>query len=377
LLGWGTARNVPDVPLPAGTHSTYLGILYKHGLVGLGAYLALLALIWRGTRPLEATACRVDPWARTLLVAGRWSLIAVLIDGITSTPAADTMALAMIWLGFGITVACRSLTSVSGAPQAEQRECAWVLGVRVASLTTAELTQRVIQLAQARRHALVLNVNAHCLNLAYQRPWLRDMLNQAELVFCDGAGVLLAAHLLGQGIVERITYAEWMWRLAAAANEAKVSLAFVGARPGVAVEAAHHLGECYPDLCVRALHDGYFAKDNDAPENLAVISAINAMRPHILVVGFGMPLQEQWLAANWHRIDAGVALTGGGVFDYVSGSRRRAPSWMTHHALEWLGRLFIEPRRLWRRYLIGNPVFMWRVVKQRVGIDRWPTPPAT
>ena len=94
----------------------------------------------------------------------------------------------------------------------------------------------------------------------------------------------------------------------------------------------------------------------------------NAVKPNILIVGFGTPLKERWLMENWDRIEVNVALTGGAVFDYVSGELRRAPRWMTDHGLEWLARLIIEPCRLWKRYLIGNPLFLWRVLKQRLGL---------
>ena len=83
-----------------------------------------------------------------------------------------------------------------------------------------------------------------------------------------------------------------------------------------------------------------------------------------------MPLQEHWLMENWHRIESNIALTGGAVFDYVSGDLRRAPRWMNENGLEWLGRLVIEPRRLWRRYLVGNPHFLYRVFRQRLGLLR-------
>ena len=74
---------------------------------------------------------------------------------------------------------------------------------------------------------------------------------------------------------------------------------------------------------------------------------------------------------NWAGIEANVALTGGAVFDYISGELRRAPRWMTDNGLEWLGRLLIEPRRLWRRYVVGNPLFLLRVLKQRLGLQRF------
>ncbi|MGC9359772.1 MAG: O-antigen ligase family protein, partial [Anaerolineae bacterium] len=206
VLGWGTAREAPELALPAGTHSTYLGILYKHGAVGLAAFAYLLALVWRHTRPIEASAENGKPtWSRALLLGGRWSLVAVLVDGLTSMPSVDTMAITLIWMGFGAVIAGRKLLQGKETDDSGDHGVAHVLGVRVHSLSASDLTTRVVDLARRREHALVLNVNAHCLNLAYTRPWLRDLLNRAELVFCDGAGVMLAARLLGQRIVERIT----------------------------------------------------------------------------------------------------------------------------------------------------------------------------
>ncbi|MEZ4642784.1 MAG: WecB/TagA/CpsF family glycosyltransferase [Chloroflexota bacterium] len=84
-----------------------------------------------------------------------------------------------------------------------------------------------------------------------------------------------------------------------------------------------------------------------------------------------MPVQEKWLLENRENLNVNVIMTGGAVFDYVSGELQRAPKWMTDNGLEWLGRLLIEPRRLWRRYLVGNPVFLWRVLKQRLGLLRF------
>lgn len=186
-------------------------------------------------------------------------------------------------------------------------------------------------------------------------------MNQSEIDFCDGSGVILAARLLGFRIPERITYADWMWRLADYASQNQFSLFFVGGKAGVADKAAEVLRSRFPDLRIVGTQQGYFHKAAGDPENESVLEQINLTKPNIVVVGFGMPLQEKWLAENWARIDANIALTGGAVFDYVSGDLHRAPAWMTRYGLEWLGRLIIEPRRLWRRYLIGNPLFLWRV----------------
>jgi len=240
-----------------------------------------------------------------------------------------------------------------------------VLGVRIQPLTVEQLLAQIQTSITTASHACIPHVNVHGLNLAYKHRWLRDFLNQADLVFCDGAGVMLAARILGSYIPQRITYADWMWQLAEFAALRGWSFFFLGGQPGVAQKAADRLQARFPGLRIAGSYHGYFDKTPGSAENAAVIRAINIAKPDLLIVGFGMPVQERWLMENWHRVAAHVALTGGAVFDYVSGEVRRAPSWMTDHGLEWLGRLVIEPRRLWRRYLVGNPLFLWRVILQR------------
>lgn len=241
-----------------------------------------------------------------------------------------------------------------------------ILGVQVHPLTVDQLHEELAQLIETDSHAEVLHVNVHGMNLSADNPWLRDYLNQAEIVFCDGAGIILGARILGQHIPERITYADWMWQLAEFAAARGYSFYFLGAKPGIAQTAADRMIARFPELKIVGVRDGYFNKDNGHPDNEAVLADINAARPNILIVGMGMPMQERWLLDNWNRIDANIALTGGAVFDYISGDLKRAPTWMTDNGLEWLGRLLIEPRRLWQRYIVGNPVFLARVIRERL-----------
>jgi N-acetylglucosaminyldiphosphoundecaprenol N-acetyl-beta-D-mannosaminyltransferase len=242
-----------------------------------------------------------------------------------------------------------------------------ILGVTVHPVTVAELNQCIAELVQSGAHAVVANVNAHFFNLAYRQPELRRFQNAAELVFCDGAGVMLAARILGQRIPQRITYADWIWQLAEFAEPQGFSFFFLGARPGIAQRGAERLCARFPHLRVVGTQHGFFDRTPGGVENQAVIARINALQPDILLLGMGMPLQERWLMQNWARVRARVALTGGAVFDYLAGELPRAPRWLTDHGLEWLGRLAIEPRRLWRRYLLGNPLFLWHVLQQRTG----------
>ena len=244
-----------------------------------------------------------------------------------------------------------------------------MLGVGVDPITVGELHAGIKRLAAAGAggRGTVLNVNANCLNLLYTDAALRGFFEGADLVFCDGAGVMLAARLLGERIPERITYADWVWRLAAFAEAEGLSLFLLGAAPGVVERAAQRLGTLHPGLRILGAEHGHFDHSPGSTENEAVLQKVNAAKPDILIVGLGMPLQERWLMENRAAIDANVALTGGAVFDYVSGGLRRGPRLLTDNGFEWLARLLVEPRRLWRRYLIGNPLFLFRVLRQRLG----------
>lgn len=245
-----------------------------------------------------------------------------------------------------------------------------ILGLHVCPLRVEELNRRLLALIRQQHRAVVPNINVHFANLACRHPWLRDFFNHAPLNFCDGAGIMLGARLLGQHIPERITYADWLWDLAAFAERHDLSLYFLGGRPGVAEKSAAGVRRRHPKIRIVGTAHGFFDKKTGSAENRAVIANINRVRPDILIVAFGMPLQEQWLAENWLEVQAGLALTGGAVFDYISGHLRRPPAWMCRNGLEWLGRLLIEPRRLWKRYLIGNVVFLWRVLRQRFAAGR-------
>ncbi len=247
---------------------------------------------------------------------------------------------------------------------------AHILGVHIHALSLNHLLSLVAQMIGCNERAIITYVNVHGLNLAATLPWFRACLNQSTIVFCDGFGVKWGARVLGYHLPQRFTPPDWLDQLAKVASQQHFTLYLIGARPGVAAKAAACLQERFSSLEIVGTHHGYFDKTLGHPDHEVVINAINAAKPHILIVGFGMPLQERWLMENWERIDAHVALTVGAAFDYMSGEVRRGPRWMTDHGLEWLARLIIEPRRLWRRYIIGNPRFLWRVLKQRLGLLR-------
>ena len=251
-------------------------------------------------------------------------------------------------------------------PILSQIDSVEVLGVRIHTCSVRQLLSLVGQ-AILRRERLVLTyANVYALNLAYEQAWFRDFLNQSDITFCDGFGVKWGASLLGHTIPHRYAPPDWLDHLAAMSERHGYSVALLGAREGVAEQCADVWQRRFPALRIVDTYHGYFDKTPGSAENEAVIARLNAAQPDILIVGFGMPLQEQWLRENGPRLHARVVLPVGAAFDYLTGTVRRGPRWMTDHGLEWLARLVIEPRRLWRRYVVGNPLFVWRVLRQRV-----------
>jgi len=226
----------------------------------------------------------------------------------------------------------------------------------------AEMLRRITGWVRDGQPRRVMYVNAHVLNQSLEQEPLRTALNQADLVYCDGYGVRLAAKALEVQIPHRMTGADWIWDLAALCEATGRSVYLLGSEPGYAAEAADRLHARHPRLTIAGTHHGYF--EVGSPHDERVVEEINACRPDILLVGMGTPKQELWVQRNAARLDAGVLWTVGALFDYVSGRTPRAPGWLADNGLEWIFRLAVEPKRMWRRYLLGNPVFVSRVMTQ-------------
>ena len=225
-----------------------------------------------------------------------------------------------------------------------------------------ELLRMVTGWVGSGRRRRVMYVNAHVLNQSQARPDLREALRSSDLVYCDGYGVRVAAKALDLPTPHRMTGADWIWSLAALCEERSQSIYLLGSEPGVAGTAAERLRRWYPRLEISGCHHGFF--DIGSPHADRVVEDINARRPDILLVGMGTPKQELWVQEYAEHLDVDVFWTVGALFDYVSGRRPRAPGWRADKGLEWIFRLGIEPQRMWRRYLLGNPVFLSRVMAQ-------------
>jgi N-acetylglucosaminyldiphosphoundecaprenol N-acetyl-beta-D-mannosaminyltransferase len=225
-----------------------------------------------------------------------------------------------------------------------------------------DLLSTVSSWAGQRRTRRVMYVNAHVVNQSQATPGLAEALRRADLVYCDGYGVRLAARALHLEVPHRMTGADWIWSLAALCQRSEASIYLLGSEPPIARQAAARLARWYPGLEIVGAHHGFF--DLDSPHNERVIEDIVEAHPRIVLVGMGTPKQELWVDRYADRLGDAVVWTVGALFDYVSGHTPRAPRWLADNGLEWIFRLAIEPHRMWRRYLIGNPVFLSRVLAE-------------
>ena len=238
-----------------------------------------------------------------------------------------------------------------------------IFGVPVETDPPAQLLRRIVDHARRRERVRVAYVNAHVLNQSQSNSELFDALRASDLVYCDGYGVRLAARLIGLQVPFRMTGADWIWGIAALCEESGHSLYLLGSDPGSSAEAAAALRRWYPRLDVRGTHHGYF--EIESPHSERVLEHIAENQPDILLVGMGTPAQELWVQANRDRIEAPVVWTVGALFDFLGGRVPRALAWLADNGLEWIFRLAVEPRRMWRRYLLGNPAFLYRVLRER------------
>ena len=240
-----------------------------------------------------------------------------------------------------------------------------ILQTRFHKVTVTQLIEYLVAAATLEKKTTVGNVNVRAMNLAHDIHWYREFLNSSDLVFCDGFGVILGAKLLGYSIESkhRMTCPDFIENLALSCEQQNVSLFLLAGQPGVVDKTISKLKAIAPRLRING-HHGYF--DKSGAENNYVIEKINKFNPGILYVGFGMPLQEKWILDNFSRIEAHVFLPLGACLDFYTNTVYRGPIWMTDRGLEWMTRLFTEPQRLWQRYFVGNPLFLYRVMKQLI-----------
>ncbi|MDP9457479.1 MAG: WecB/TagA/CpsF family glycosyltransferase [Actinomycetota bacterium] len=242
-----------------------------------------------------------------------------------------------------------------------------LLGVRVNSLTEGGLYALIREAAVQDRRYLVLNHNLHSLYLYHHDPAFRKLYDHADYVHADGMPLVWAARLLGHGLTRenRLTSVDWLPSVLKSCASDGLRIFLLGSKPGVPEKAAARFVDDAPDLQIYT-HHGYFDATPGSPENERVLREISDYRPHALMVGMGMPLQERWILENLDRLQANTIWNLGAFMDYSAGAVPTPPRWMARLGFEWLARFAAEPGRLWRRYLLEPPFALGLLAKDLI-----------
>ncbi|MBC8249027.1 MAG: WecB/TagA/CpsF family glycosyltransferase [Anaerolineales bacterium] len=235
-----------------------------------------------------------------------------------------------------------------------------ILGVRTDNVNYDQALSLIEGFVVSGTSHQVVTVNPEFIVAAQSDDDFRRILNASSLALPDGVGLLWAARFLGHPLQKRVTGTDTVQRLAALAAQKGYSLFLLGAAPGVAVATAARLCETYPDLRIVGTHAGSPALE----EEDEIVRLIQRAKPDILLVAYGAPAQDKWIARNLERLGVPVAMGVGGAFDFISGRAKRAPRWLQRLGLEWLHRLYRQPWR-WRR-MLSLPKFVWLVMWQRL-----------
>jgi N-acetylglucosaminyldiphosphoundecaprenol N-acetyl-beta-D-mannosaminyltransferase len=240
-----------------------------------------------------------------------------------------------------------------------------VLGVQVDVVGAPELEETIAACVRGRKKAVIAYANVHAVNLAGMDGRFLKFLNSAFVTYCDGQGVRLGARILGKQVPPSTVLTRWVWRLMEFCQQNGFSVFLLGGNTDASAMAGRTLRERFPTLNIAGIHHGFFGKQGR--DSQIVVEEINRTHPDLLFVGFGMPDQEFWIEENLHQLQAHVILPAGSMIDFVAGSKRAAPEWIARLGMEWFYRLLQEPARLWKRYVIGNPLFVMRTIVARLG----------
>jgi N-acetylglucosaminyldiphosphoundecaprenol N-acetyl-beta-D-mannosaminyltransferase len=364
-------------------HNTFLSILTETGLIGLAAFVGLLAIWSRHAWILAAGGRRGDvpcKWRRAhgilmLALVANYACSALFHD-LTLVPTQHVLLFLLAAVTVNLRQGDNLAAAVRPAANAVVRSAEHVslFGMNISRLTMAEATGRILDWCTAPRGGscrFVVTPNVDHAVLMSRRADLQAAYRGASLVLADGAPIVLASRIAAAGtaqprLPERVAGSDLVPNLFAAARR-PLRVFLLGAAPGVAQDAANRITRTWPNAKIVGGYSPPPGFEHDYAENERILARVAAAAPDLLIVGLGAPKQELWVHRFHHRIEAKVAICAGATIDFLAGRRRRSPAWMRRAGLEWLHRAASEPRRLAGRYARDAWVFpqlLWREISQ-------------
>jgi N-acetylglucosaminyldiphosphoundecaprenol N-acetyl-beta-D-mannosaminyltransferase len=256
-----------------------------------------------------------------------------------------------------------------------RRPQANILGVGVDVVDMEEAVDRLLDAVRRRRGGYVCVRDVHGVMQAQRDPNLKGIHNRSLLTTADGMPVVWVGRVQGHRRMTRVYGPDLMLETCRRSLEAGHSHFFYGGRPGVAEDLAASLSARFPGLRVAGTYSPPFRPLTEAEET-ELTAQVAAARPDFFWVGLGTPKQERFMAEYIDRLDVGVMLGVGAAFDMHAGRVRQAPAWVQRIGFEWVFRMSQEPARLWRRYLVNNPLFLWNVLLHGLRLKRFELDPA-
>ena len=233
----------------------------------------------------------------------------------------------------------------------------YVLTMKVNVTNLSDVIKQVTGWARLSKSSYVCVSNVHMCMETKDSEQFRQIVNTADLIVADGKPIQIAQKLLGYPEAHQVRGMDLTYALCQVASQSNIKVGFYGGMPDILLEMRDKLIEKYPDLCVTYCFSPPFRVLSPL-EQEDIFKNIIDSKTQILFVGLGCPKQERWMAEHRGKLPC-VMLGVGAAFDFIAGQKHHAPRWMQRLALEWLFRLISEPKRLWRRYLIQNPRFMF------------------
>jgi N-acetylglucosaminyldiphosphoundecaprenol N-acetyl-beta-D-mannosaminyltransferase len=244
------------------------------------------------------------------------------------------------------------------SPERAKIPTLWIGGLPISAINRHRSARMIIDTAQDRRGTgrpplFVTSANGQVVSICWRDKDVKQSFVLADIIHADGMSLVFASQLkCAPPLPERVATTDLFHDVARLAEREGATFYFLGSTKPVLEEAVQRVRQLYPRLVVVGSRDGYFNPE----EEEAVVAEINAAQPDVLWVGMGVPREQSFIALHYERLNrVGVIKTAGGLFDFLSGRNRRAPRWMQLACLEWLHRLWLEPRRLLWRYLSTNP----------------------
>jgi len=230
-------------------------------------------------------------------------------------------------------------------------------------ITMDEAVEVIVNNIQSKRKTIIFTPNVdHIVKAKFDREF-KEIYSHVDLSLVDGMPLVWISGIYGKKLPERINGTNLIIRLCKTIQEKNFSLFLLGPKEEILKLAVGNIKKTYPGLDKIGYRSIPFENLFNYEESLKVINEINKFKPDILLLGFGPPHQEKWIYRYYNFLDAYIFIGVGSTFDFLSKKKKRAPIWMQNLGLEWLFRLIQEPRRLWKRYIIGNTIFLFLLLK--------------